>query len=207
MLTEGTIDMALVAPEDIVSLKKDGFTIDGPRYVVETTIRFFMSYDPGILTSNKEFRKALILGMDLSAIMNSIYPPKAAALVGGSPMFGPLTEGYDPELSPYPHDPQKAIELLRESGYSGETVHLLSIPTYDLTEMPLVNEMIADDWRWIGLEVKTVSFNTYGPVKILYLERPQQFVDYLPVPVFSGGHVNRPGLAMEPTLPQARAAR
>ena len=192
MLRSGEVDMTPVEPRHIDALKKEGFTIQGPRYVIETALRFFMSYDPAYLTGRPEFRKALILGMDRESIVARIYPPEVATLAGGSAMFSPVTEGHDPELPPYPYDPELARELLQRSGYAGETVHLLSIPVYGLQETDLVNEMIADDWRRIGVNV-TIVPTDYGRVKARYWQRPQEFEDLSPAPVWHGGHVNRPG--------------
>ena len=193
LLRTGAVDMTPVAPEDIEPLKTEGFAIQGPKYVIETTLRFFMSYDPQFLAASLEFRTALNLGIDRASIVERVYPPEAAALIGGSPMFSPLIEGYDPALPPYPYDAELARQLLREAGYDGETVHLLSQPTYGLTEVPLVNNMVAEDWRQIGVDVEIVEYSNYGPVKIMYTARPQRFDDLAPAPVFSGGHVDRPG--------------
>ena len=192
MLRSGEVDMAPVELRHIDALKEEGFTIQGPRYVIETALRFFMSYDPAYLTAKPEFRKALILGMDRESIVARIYPPEAATLAGGSAMFGPVTEGHDPELPPYPYDPELARELLQGMGYNGETVHLISIPVYGLQETALINEMIVDDWRRIGVNV-TIVPTDYGRVKARYWQRPQEFDDMFPAPVWLGGHVNRPG--------------
>ena len=138
-----------------------------------------MSYDPEFLTARPKFREALVLGMNLPPIIEEIYPPEAAIQAGGSAMFGPLTEGYDPALPPYQYDPERARQLLQESGYDGESVYLLSIPVYDRTETPLINEMIAEDWRSLGVEV-TIVPSTYGLVKNRFLRRPQIFADLAP---------------------------
>jgi peptide/nickel transport system substrate-binding protein len=193
LLRTGEVDMAPVAPEDIEPLKTEGFTIQGPKYVIETTLRFFMSYDPRFLAAKPEFRKALNLGIDRESIVESVYPAEAATPIGGSPMFSPLIEGYDPGLPPYPYDPALARQLLREAGYEGERVHLLSQPTYGLAEVPLVNSMVAEAWRQIGVDVEIVEYPDYGPVKVMYTARPQRFDGLTSSPVFSGGHVDRPG--------------
>ena len=192
MLRSGQVDIAAVTPGDVETLKTEGFSVQGPKYTKETTLRFQMSYDSGYLTSKLEFRKALTLGMDLWSIVQRTYPAEAATLGGGSPMFGPLDDGYDPDLPPYPYDPGPAQQLLNESGYKGETVSLISIPVYGLTEIPLLNEMIADSWRQMGLNVAIVP-TTYGPVKARFSSRPQRFEDLSPAPLFHGGHVSRPG--------------
>ena len=192
MLRTDVVDMTPVGPGDIASLKAEGFAVQGPKYIIETALRFFMSYDQRFLTADQRFRKALILGMNLPPMVESVYPPEAATLASGSAMFSPVTQGFDPDLPPYPYDPDLARELLRQSGYAGETIRFLSIPVYDLTETPLLNQLIAQSWKEIGVNVEIVP-TTYAPVKARFLRRPQEFDDVFPAPVFHGGHVNRPG--------------
>ena len=192
MLEAGIVDMAPFETGNIAALKAGGFLVQGPKYVLETTLRFFMSYDEAFLTSDQRFRKALILGMDLPSIVERIYPPEAATPAGGSPMFSPVAQGYDPELPPYPYDPDQARALLRDLGYAGQTVRLLSIPVYDQTETPTLNSMLAANLEKIGLDVEVVP-NTYLTVKRRFLPRPQEFDDLSPAPVFHGGHVTIPG--------------
>lgn len=110
----------------------------------------------------------------------------------GSAMFGPLAEGYDPNLPPYPYDPAQARQLLEKVGYQGEPVDMLSIPVYSQAETTLVNQIIVQGWRDIGINAEIVP-TAYGPVKARFLQRPQQFEDVFPAPVFQGGHTNTPG--------------
>lgn len=192
MLKSNTTDMAPISVDQVESVKSQGFTIDGPRNIVETTLRFFMSYDSSFLTANQNFRQALVLGTDLRNIVDSLYPPEAATLSSGSAMFGPLADGYDPNLQPYGYDREQAINLLSKSGYQGETVHLMSIAAYGLTQIPKINEMIADDWRNIGINVSIVPAE-YTTIKARYVPRPQHFDDMFPAPIFHGGHIPWPG--------------
>lgn len=192
LLKSGIVDMAPLDSSDVAALKADGLLVGGPKYVLETALRFFMSYDDSFLTADERFRKALILGMDLPSIVERIYPPEAATLASGSTMFTPVTQGFDPSLPPYPYDPEQSRELLRELGYSGETVSLLSISVYDQTETPTLNVLLAENWEKIGLNVE-IAPTSYLPVKRRFLLRPQEFDDLLPAPAFHGGHVNTPG--------------
>ena len=192
MLRSGVVDVAPFETKDVGELKAAGLQVDGPKYVLETSLRFFMSYDKEYLTSDQRFRKALILGMDLPSIIQRVYPPEAATPAGGSPMFTPVAEGYDPSLPPYPYDPEQAKTLLRDLGYAGQTVNLLSIPVYDQMETPALNVLLAENWQKIGLNVEIVPA-TYLTVKRRFAARPQEFDDLAPIPIFHGGHVTMPG--------------
>ncbi len=193
MLRSGIVDMAPVDVKHIEALRAEGFAIQGPRNVLSTAFRFFMPYDPNFLTSRVEFRRALILGMNLESIVGSIFPPEAATLSAGSALFNPVTEGYDPDLPPYPYDPEQAIRLLEEAEYRGGTVHLFSVTAYGLSEMPRINELVAEDWRSIGINVEVVPVE-WPVLQGRLLARPQLLDDVGPAPILHGAApTNRPG--------------
>lgn len=192
MLLSETVDMTPIRLNQVEPLKQEGFAIGGPKSVIETALRFFESYDSSFLTSKREFREALALGMDITGMIQELYPAEAATRAFGSVMFVPSAEGFITELAPYPYDPNRAKQLLVEAGYSGEKVSLISIPVYDLPEIPAMNELIIRSWRAIGINAEIVP-STYGPVKARFAARPQKFDDLAPAPVFHGGHVNSPG--------------
>ena len=193
LLRTGIVDISPVGIGKIEPLKREGFTIDGPKNVISTTLRFLMAYDSNYLTSKVQFRKALTVGTDLATIVAATYPREAATLATGSALFNPVLEGFASDLPAYPYDPKLAKQLLEESGYLGETVQLFSLSAYGLLEMPLLAEMIVQDWREIGLAVETVS--TQWPLlQGRLLARPQPFDDVAPAPMFHGAAPsNRPG--------------
>ena len=184
MLRSGEVDMSILMPSDVGPLKEDGFIIQGPRYVTPTTLRFFMSYDSAYLTSRLEFRKALVLAMDMQSIVEAVYPSEVASLATGSPMFSPVTDGYDPVLPSYPYDPDKAKVVLQEAGYNGETIYLFSLAAYGLREMLQLNGLIAEEWRQARVGVRIIPTD-FLPVLARYVARPQQFEDVAPAPPVS----------------------
>ena len=192
MLLSETVDMTPVRLDQVAPLKEQGFNIGGPKNVIETALRFFQSYDDSFMTSKLEFRQALTLGMDVPGMIKELYPAEAATRAFGSVMFVPSAEGFTAELAPYEFDPERAKELLVAAGYTGEQVSLISIPVYDLPEIPEMNAMIILSWRELGINAEIVA-STYGPVKGRFAARPQLFDDLAPAPVFHGGHVNSPG--------------
>jgi peptide/nickel transport system substrate-binding protein len=196
MLRSGEVDIAMLRPageafsmevlqEKVEPLKRDGFTVNGPKYITSTVLRFFMSYDDSFYTSNMDFRKALALALNVPSILDSVYSPEVASLATGSPMFRPVDDGYDPSLPHYGYNPEAARSLLKESGYQGETVYLFSIAAYGLTEMIHLNGLIAEDWRKIGINVHIIP-SEYQLVKVRYHSQPQVFDDVAPAPIFHG---------------------
>ena len=200
MLSSGQLDMAPINGTDINMLKQNGLGIGGPKYVVETTLRFCMSYDKDYLTSNKEFRKALTLSLNVDDIIEEIYPNEMVTRANGSSMFTPITQGHLSDLPPYEYDPSSAKRSLDKMGYQNEPVYLLSIPIYERTEMlrqdeyyDRVNERIVSDWQKNGINANLVPSN-YGEVKTRYFnQESENFEDLKPAPIFHGGHISKPG--------------
>ena len=186
------IDLAPIGVASIDNVKANGFTIYGPKHVLSTTLRYFMSYDEAFITSNLEFRKALALSLDMDEIVAANFPPEAATLATGSALFTPVSPGYLEDLPAYPYDPDEARNLLLQSGYEGETVNLLSLVAYGMSEMPRINEMIVKDWQSVGINAQVTPVE-WPSVQPLFQNRPQIFDDYAPAPVLHGAAPARPG--------------
>ena len=192
LLQTDMVDVAPIRADTVEEAKRMGYGVDGPKHVVSTTLRFFMSYDPDFLTSSLEFRKALAVSVDMPQIVESIYPSEAASVATGSALFTPVSPGYIADLPGYEYDPQEAQRLLAQSGYAGETVSLLSLVAYGLAEMPRINDMIADYWRDAGVNAEVIA-TEWPAVQPLFMANPQQFDAYAPAPVLHGAAPTRPG--------------
>ncbi|MEE8363774.1 MAG: ABC transporter substrate-binding protein [Dehalococcoidia bacterium] len=196
MLKSGAVDMTVLRPSgrawstgeaqgDVASVREAGFSIGGPRYVNTTVIRLFTASLPSSLNHSLDFRKALALGIDAESIIDTVYDPGVATVARGSAFFSPLSDGYDPDLPPYPHDPGEARRALAAAGYDGETVYIFSAPSYGLTELLQVNEMIAEDLREVGMTVEVLRAD-YPELLARHAQRPQDFDDVMPAPLFHG---------------------
>jgi peptide/nickel transport system substrate-binding protein len=196
MLKRGEVDMTVLRPSgrpwsidepqgDVPSVRDAGFAIDGPKYVNTTVMRLFSASEPGSMNNSHDFRKALTLGIDSQSIIDVVYEPEVAEIAAGSALFSPLSDGYDPDLPPYQYDPAAASASLDASGYDGGTVVIFSAPSYGLTELIQINEMIADNLREIGMNVEVRSAS-YPDILARHSPRPQQFDDVMPAPLFHG---------------------
>lgn len=192
LLQADMVDVAPIRADAVAEAKRMGYGVDGPKHVVSTTLRFFMSYDPDFLTSNLEFRKALAVGVDMPQIVGAVYPPEAASVATGSALFTPVSPGYIADLPGYEYNPQEARRLLAQAGYQGETVSLLSLVAYGLAEMPRINDMIAEYWRDAGVNAEVIA-TEWPAVQPLFMADPQQFDAYAPAPVLHGAAPSRPG--------------
>ena len=192
LIESDKIDVAPINAESVSNARSSGFSVDGPKHVLATTVRYFMSYDKDYFTSSLEFRKALQLSLNLEEMVPSVFPKEAATIATGSALFTPVSPGFVEDLPAYPYDPDEARALLHESGYAGQSVQLLSLIAYGMSEMPRINELIAKDWEAIGINVH-LEATEWPAVQPLFQPRPQLFVDYAPAPVIHGAAPARPG--------------
>lgn len=72
---------------------------------------------PHPLLGDASVRRALTLGIDRRAILDNVL--RSEGTIPPSPILGPLPE-HDPELEPWPHDPDRARRLLAEAGFADE---------------------------------------------------------------------------------------
>ena len=79
-----------------------------------------------------------------------------------------------------------------QAGYDGEPVKLMSLVAYGLSEMPLINEMVAEQWSAVGINVEVIS-TEWPSVQPRSLARPQEFEEFAPAPVLHGAAPTRPG--------------
>ncbi len=74
------------------------------------------AYEP---FDNVDFRRAMNYAVDVDALISSILEDL------GEPTSQPTLEGhvgYNPDLDPYPYDPDQAEQLIEDSGYAGESL-------------------------------------------------------------------------------------
>jgi ABC-type transport system substrate-binding protein len=186
MLKTGEADVVDVGPDDVVGLRTQGYTIKGIELNSMITLMFFKSYDPTFLTNKLEFRKALILAVDMDAIVKAFYPSDLGQRATGSPLFNPLTAGFDPSLPGYPYQPEEAKRLLQQVGYKGEPVTFWSFAKATNPEQIQVNDVIADYWRKVGVNVKTTPAD-FTAWQARYRAEPQNFPGPADVAVVSPG--------------------
>jgi peptide/nickel transport system substrate-binding protein len=164
-LRTGEVAVAPLNPEQVDAARRAGLKIMGPKVAAIPLLLFFGSHDPAFLTHKLEFRKALLLGYDKKAIVGKIYPPAVASIATGSPLFSPVSLGWDPALPAHGFDPEEAKRLLKAAGYDGRPVKIWSYPFGTAPELPLLLEAIAGYWQGLGLKVELtpIDFPAFRP--------------------------------------------
>lgn len=103
-------------------------------------------------------REAINMAIDKEAILKAVY--QGAGIVARN-LIPPTMWGWDSAMQDYPHDPQKAKQLLADAGFpDGFETTLWAMPVqrpYN-PDARRIAEMMQSDLAKIGVKVKIVSF-------------------------------------------------
>jgi len=149
-LERGEVDIMTNVPPDQVKGIHDG---RGTKIVTTPSTRtviFSMNASQPPL-SDKRVRQALHYAMDAPSIVRNLFAGQGKLMSG---MLADTDFGYNPQLTPYPYDPNKAKRLLAEAGYaSGIDVTLYAGSGTMVNDKQLL-EVIADMWSKVGIRAK-----------------------------------------------------
>lgn len=101
-------------------------------------------------TEDVRVRQAMNLAVDREAIIDALFDGK------GRPATALLTEGdvgYDPSITAYPYDPDRARELLAEAGFAEGFEIAMACPSDAYTNFVEVCEAVAAQLGEVGLTV------------------------------------------------------
>jgi peptide/nickel transport system substrate-binding protein len=102
-----------VLPDQMDELEAAGLTVV-PDEAFQLQYVFFVTDDESAPTYDVRVRQALNYAVDVDAIIENLLAGLGSHIA--SPI-GPGYLGYNPEVEPYPYDPDKARALLAEAGY------------------------------------------------------------------------------------------
>ena len=106
--------------------------------------------DEGI-TADVNVRKALNMAVDKDAIAESLFG--GFAVIDQGQILSPSILGFNPDLAPYPYDPEMAAQLIEEAGVAGQTITLVGESSGRwLLDAELV-QAVAGYWESAGLVV------------------------------------------------------
>jgi peptide/nickel transport system substrate-binding protein len=148
-LLSGAVDVAEVLDSDIPELSKV------PSLVVKTTatgskqVILFQTRDP--LLGNPKIRRAMALALNLrqlvGAVSSGLASPNASVIHASSPYYSQA------QHQGYAYDPAQARKLLKEAGYKGEPIKLITNkrPARPSFNIALIAQQM---FREVGLNVE-----------------------------------------------------
>ena len=110
----------------------------------------------GIL-GNKQFRQAMMYAIDRDFGRDVVWSGYGKVATGP---ISSKTKFYSPDVPKYAYDPKKAKELVKESGYKGETIKFLALP-YGETWQRWA-EAIKQNFEEVGIKLEIVSTDVPG---------------------------------------------
>jgi peptide/nickel transport system substrate-binding protein len=148
-LETGSIDgYDLVAPEDIKALQDKGFQLPTRPAFNVGYIGFNLSKAP---LNNLKIRQAIAYAINRDAVVKSKYPEGAEVATQFMP---PAIKGYADDVPKYGYDPDKAKQLIKESGVSNPTIEF-AYPT-DVSRPYMPSPV--DNWQLMKADLEKVGF-------------------------------------------------
>ena len=144
-LKTGEIQLATLIPPEQTKDVPQVIKRDGLEFPV-----FRLKNYEGTL-KNAQIRQAMNYAVDKDALAKDLF--SGYATVANCQTVAKGTFGYDPDLKPYPYDPDKAKQLLKDAGYNGEELTLLA-PTGRWLKDAETTEAVIGYLNDVGIKVK-----------------------------------------------------
>jgi peptide/nickel transport system substrate-binding protein len=110
---------------------------------------------------NQLVREAANYAVDKEALLRNLY--SGFGTIAKCQIMGPATFGYNPSLQPYPYDPAKARELLKQAGDAHPTISLIGDSTNRWLKDVELEQALAGYLQKVGftVNVRLADFTTY----------------------------------------------
>ncbi len=147
--------MTDLLPEDNARVDQSWTTPTGlKQFIVSLNAR------AGSPVEDVRIRQALNHAVDKEAIAEGLFSGIGEILQGQ--MLNPNWFGFNPDLDPYPYDPDRARELLAEAGATGLEIQLVSLVGNSLLDRE-TTEAVAAYWAEVGVnaEIFIPEFSEY----------------------------------------------
>ena len=171
-LKTGEIQLATLIPPEQTKDVPQVISRDGLEFPV-----FRLKNYEGTL-KNAQIRQAMNYAVDKDALAKDLF--SGYATVANCQTVAKGTFGYDPDLKPYPYDPGKAKDLLKQAGYNGEELTLLA-PTGRWLKDAETTEAVIGYLNEVGINVKADvrPFSSYITEFATGVGTPQQDIGFV----------------------------
>lgn len=157
MLQTGEADIISISRERVADLQARNFGAFVKERGSVMGCYFHQQWDQ-VPVGDPRVRQALNLAINREEIVRYIFAGQAKLMAMYPLGSFAIAAGADPELKPYPYDPQKARQLLQEAGYpNGFETTIYSYAREDVPEMVRLVEAIAGYLAKIGVKLNIFS--------------------------------------------------
>ncbi len=148
-LTAGEVDIAVNIPVDFSERIKKGKNTYLSQTQASATNVFILGNDEAL--KSQKVRLALNLAIDRQKLSDSLFRGFAKPISQGA---APTDFGYNPDIPPYPYDPERAKKLLAEAGYpKGLKLDVQSSNGYILGDT-LIVEAVVEMLKQVGVDAQ-----------------------------------------------------
>ncbi len=138
-----------IPPDQLESIDKtEGCSIDGGQIPCIRSVNFDETND---VLKNPDLRRAMIMAVDRQLIVDSFYYGRTTVPNGFQmDLFGDM---YIEDFQGITYNPDKARELVKKSGYKGDTIYYRILPDYYTLEVATA-QVLVEMWKAVGINVK-----------------------------------------------------
>lgn len=161
-LLAGEVDIIVdVPPTDIERINASGVaTADWGQSSRMMVLRFNNLVEPFL--DNRTLRQALNHGIDRQLIIDAIY--EGNAVVSQCQMLSSMYSGFNPDLEPYEYDPDRARQLIAESGIQMPATLDLEIPLGRYLLPQEIGQVLAAQLEELGfsINIREIEFASWS---------------------------------------------
>ncbi len=145
------IDLTMVDIEDVDFLRARGFHVRHSPSMQVMALAFNVERDPPSPVADPRVRRALNLAVNREAIagilMQGLVEPS-------SQPASRVTVGHDPELAPFPHDPDAARALLAEAGHGEGLTLSIEVAGGGAPGASQIYQVVVQDLARVGVRAR-----------------------------------------------------
>lgn len=158
-LANGEVDIINTLPPDQIATVNRLDCCEIRSVPVNSHVINYNTANPVMADSG--FRRGLNLAIDRELLAEALWSGEATVLRSHQyPEWGPLN---NPDRPPFAYDPERARQLIAESGYAGEEVAFFTHPVY-YTNGLAATEAVVEMWRDVGVNARVVVHENWSRV-------------------------------------------
>jgi peptide/nickel transport system substrate-binding protein len=174
MVRRGEADMAFIDAGQAREVQSAGLKVMGVEGASLTVISLAGGDKPEMLCSKRDFRKAMFLAIDMDAIVQRLFPAGTGTRFA-STVFTPVALGFDPQLKPYPYDPEESKRILQRLGYDGRPVKIWEVVLSNSPETPEILQLVAGYLTAVGIRTEITPIEQARFYRDMVMQNPQRF--------------------------------